>query len=191
MGERATRGCSGQHAKATWAEGSNRMSAKKNNFDAELGRAFLERTRALRALARKRGAQDDEDLVQDAFLKVVERSKRREIPTIDKFLSHVVGFLSIDRTRRYAFRSTYNRSEGKDGAVDAIANPERALMGAERLRRALAVIELMPPRRREVFLLHRIEEQTYAQIAKRLGVSIKAVEKHMHLAILQLSDADD
>jgi RNA polymerase sigma-70 factor (ECF subfamily) len=64
-------------------------------------------------------------------------------------------------------------------------------MGAQRLTRVIAVIEAMPPRRREVFLLHRIEELTYAQIARRIGVSMKAVEKHMHLAMRQLSDADD
>ena len=55
----------------------------------------------------------------------------------------------------------------------------------------MASIEAMPPRRREVFLLHRVEELTYAQIARRLNVTIKAVEKHMHLAMRQLSDTDD
>jgi DNA-directed RNA polymerase specialized sigma24 family protein len=32
---------------------------------------------------------------------------------------------------------------------------------------------------------------TFPQIARRLGVSVKTVEKHMHLAMLQLSDTDD
>jgi len=55
----------------------------------------------------------------------------------------------------------------------------------------MAVIDEMPPRRRDVFLLHRIDELTYPQIARKLGISIKAVEKHIHLALKQLAENDD
>ena len=75
--------------------------------------------------------------------------------------------------------------------MDPAADPERSLMGAQRLQRVMASIDAMPPKRREVFLMHRIEELTYAQIARRLNVSVKAVEKHVHLAMRQLSDTDD
>lgn len=75
--------------------------------------------------------------------------------------------------------------------MDLVADPERSLIGAQRLRRVMATIDTMPPKRREVFLLHRVEELTYPQIARQLGVSIKTVEKHMHLAMLQLSETDD
>lgn len=165
------------------------MSDSHKLFEAELSRSYAERRKVLRSLARRKGGQDDEDIVQDAFLKVVERSRRREISTVDKFLTHIVGLLAIDRSRRRAFR--LSRAEAEEGAVDAVADPERTLMGAQRLSRVLEVIEDMPPKRREVFLLHRIEELTYPQIAKRLEISVKTVEKHMHLAMLQLSDADD
>lgn len=75
--------------------------------------------------------------------------------------------------------------------MDPAADPERHIMGTQRLRRVMAAIEAMPPKRKEVFLLHRVEERTYAQISKHLGISIKTVEKHMALAIRQLSDTDD
>lgn len=75
--------------------------------------------------------------------------------------------------------------------MDVAADPERQIMGAQRLSRVMAAIELMPPKRREVFLLHRIEEMTYQQIARHLDVNIKTVEKHMALAMRQLSDTDD
>jgi RNA polymerase sigma-70 factor (ECF subfamily) len=78
-----------------------------------------------------------------------------------------------------------------ENTVDPAADPERSLIGSQRLQRVMAAIEAMPPRRREVFLLHRVDELTYAQIARRLNVTIKAVEKHMHLAMRQLSDTDD
>lgn len=39
---------------------------------------------------------------------------------------------------------------------------------------------------REVFLLNRIEKKTYNEIAEMLEVSVKAVEKRMHKALLKL-----
>ncbi|MNF12837.1 putative RNA polymerase sigma factor FecI [compost metagenome] len=58
----------------------------------------------------------------------------------------------------------------------------------------MTVIDAMPERRREAFLLHRIENLSYPKIARRMGVSVKAVEKHISSAMVQLSrgmQADD
>jgi RNA polymerase sigma-70 factor (ECF subfamily) len=168
------------------------LSSKKQHAGSELlSRTFAESGRRLRAIARRAGNQEDEDIVQDAFLRVVEKAEREEIPKLDNFLAHVVRCFTIDRIRRQATRATVTWGRPEEDAVDTVSDPERGLMGAQRLKRVIAVIDAMPPRRREVFLLHRIEELTYAQIARRIGVSIKAVEKHIHLAMRQLSDADD
>ena len=39
---------------------------------------------------------------------------------------------------------------------------------------------------REVFLLNRIEKKTYNEIAELLEVSVKAVEKRMHKALVKI-----
>ncbi|MDP3736415.1 MAG: sigma-70 family RNA polymerase sigma factor [Hyphomonadaceae bacterium] len=167
------------------------MKRRGTELEAGLEKAFRERRTALRDVARRAGEQDEEDVYQDAFVKIVERSRREEIPKLDNLLRHVVRCLTIDRFRRKALRQTYTSDEAGENAVDPAADPERKLIGAQRLGRVMSAIEAMPPRRREVFLLHRIEKLTYAQIARRLDVSIKAVEKHVHLAMRQLSDTDD
>jgi RNA polymerase sigma factor (sigma-70 family) len=99
--------------------------------------------------------------------------------------------ITIDRSRRKTAHKTFSAGGMEERAVDVAADPERYVMGAQRLKRVMATIDSMPPRRREAFLLHRIDELTYTQIARRMNVSIKAVEKHMHLAMRQLSDTDD
>jgi len=153
--------------------------------------AFRRRDAKLRDIGKRVGPQDVEDLYQDAFVKIVERSQAEHIPKLDNLLRHVVRCLTIDRSRRKASRLTFTSDEAGDNVVDAVADPERHVIGAQRLKRVMAAIDAMPPKRREVFLLHRVEDLTYAQISRRLDVSIKTVEKHFALAMRQLSDTDD
>jgi RNA polymerase sigma-70 factor (ECF subfamily) len=153
--------------------------------------AFRRRDAKLRDIGRRVGSQEAEDLYQDAFVKIVERSQSEHIPKLDNLLRHVVRCLTIDRSRRRASRPTFTSDEAGDNVVDAIADPERQVIGTQRLKRVLAAIDAMPPKRREVFLLHRVDDLTYAQIARRLDVSIRTVEKHFALAMRQLSDTDD
>ncbi len=49
-------------------------------------------------------------------------------------------------------------------------------------------INQLPEGQREVFLLNRIEKKTYSEIAELLEVSVKAVEKRMHKALLKLRE---
>ena len=54
-----------------------------------------------------------------------------------------------------------------------------------RLRLEKAIAEL-PEKNRVVFLMNRIDKLTYKEIADQLNLSVKAVEKRMHKALLKL-----
>jgi RNA polymerase sigma factor (sigma-70 family) len=163
----------------------------KSKFELDIDRAFAERGRRLRGIARRGGEPDLEDIVQDAFLKVVETRQRQDVRKLDNLLSRIVRCVAIDRARRRATRRAIFGGDAGEGVADAAADPERSLMGSQRLKRVMAIIDAMPARRREVFLLHRIDELTYPQISRQIGISLKTVEKHIHLAMRQLSDSDD
>lgn len=167
------------------------MTSKKSALDRELGRAFVERRQNLRDIASRAGKAGADEVVQDAFLEIVAYSKGREIRQVDNLLSRIVRTVALRRIRDRKKNSGLIWSEAGEGLVDLAADPERSLIGAQRLQRVMAAIDSMPAKRREVFLMHRVEEMTYPQIARRIGISIKTVEKHMHLAMLQLSDTDD
>lgn len=47
----------------------------------------------------------------------------------------------------------------------------------------------MPARRREIFLLSRQQHLSNAQIAQRLGLSVRTVEKHIELALQEIRRA--
>jgi RNA polymerase sigma factor (sigma-70 family) len=66
--------------------------------------------------------------------------------------------------------------------------PERVLLDREALETVVDAIAALPPRTREVFVLHRFEEMTCNGIAEQLGISVSAVEKHIMKALRELHD---
>jgi len=46
----------------------------------------------------------------------------------------------------------------------------------------------IPPRSREVFILHRFEEMKYKEISELLNIPIKTVENHMGNALKRLHE---
>ena len=67
-------------------------------------------------------------------------------------------------------------------------SPEYALEEKEFKQKLEQTISNMPEKQREVFLMNRIDELTYKEIAERLELSVKAVEKRMHGALNYLKD---
>ena len=55
--------------------------------------------------------------------------------------------------------------------------------GSSSADRVLAVIQSLPRRRREAFLMHRFEGLSHAQIAVRMGTSRQSVERHLRMAL--------
>jgi len=50
----------------------------------------------------------------------------------------------------------------------------------------LQAIEKLNEKQRVAFLMNRIDGKKYAEIAKELEISVKAVEKRIHLALIEL-----
>jgi len=65
---------------------------------------------------------------------------------------------------------------------------ERQLSARDELRRAVAGLNLLPPRCREVVLLRKVEGLTTKETAERLGISINTVEKQMTQGMRALVD---
>jgi RNA polymerase sigma-70 factor (ECF subfamily) len=68
-------------------------------------------------------------------------------------------------------------------------SPERVLLAREQIAMVRMVLERLPERVRAAFVLHRFEELGYAEIAKRLGVSVSSIEKYISQALKELTAA--
>ena len=62
-------------------------------------------------------------------------------------------------------------------------DPQKQLEYEELHGQYLNALSVMNERQREVFLMNRSEEMTYKEIAERLDLSVKAVEKRMSQAL--------
>jgi len=128
--------------------------------------------------------EDRHDLVQEAFTRLVASRSTAASSNPGAYLQGIVRHLLADRVRAWAKAQSFDPvvySAGKDIAgPDAIAeiNDMR-----ERYRRA---VESLPPRTKEVYLLHRAEELGYRQIAEQLDISIRTVEWHVAEAIVRI-----
>jgi RNA polymerase sigma factor (sigma-70 family) len=125
-------------------------------------------------LRRRFGPQAAEEIAQETFVRAV--SSRMPIREPRKFLVHVAICAARDQFRREAVRPIL---VGEGEATETAVIPPDA---AEALLQK-QIIRALPPQLREVFLLRSFTPLTYAQIAERLGVSVKTVEERMTKAL--------
>jgi RNA polymerase sigma-70 factor (ECF subfamily) len=64
--------------------------------------------------------------------------------------------------------------------------PESAMLYRELTDEIDAMLRCLPPRRRLIFQMHRLEGLRYGQIAEKLGLSERTVQNHMVEAVKQL-----
>jgi RNA polymerase sigma-70 factor (ECF subfamily) len=129
-------------------------------------------------------AMEVDDLVQEVLLSLHSRRKNEQIENIQGYLFTVAAHVLAKRHRLQARAAT---PQAIDPPFDPLS-PERILIGQEGLAAALEVIRSLPPRTRQIFVLHRFEEMTYTRIAAHLGISVSAIEKHIMLALRALNE---
>ena len=92
-----------------------------------------------------------------------------------------------DRHRRNTARHGDNHVEfDTDQHSGHDFDAARILEGRQALQTAVAALQLLPERTRDIFILRRVEGYAYRDIASRYGISVSAVEKHMVRAVQHL-----
>lgn len=145
--------------------------------------------RPLRSFFRKRAynEQEADDLVQEVFVRLAAREPGARMEHAEAYVFQMAANLLRDRARRHATRAAADRAlEAGDANSFEEISPERVLLGKQRLALLERVLGDLPERTRVVFLLHRFEELKYAEIARRLEISVSSVEKHMMEAMRQI-----
>ncbi|MCS6286524.1 MAG: sigma-70 family RNA polymerase sigma factor [Nitrospira sp.] len=139
----------------------------------------------LRFLTAKLGCREQAaDVVQDTFLRVRRLKDLAGVAQPRAFLYKTAVNLSVDLFRRQRIRAErMTQLETIQEPLSMATRPDDAVEAKERVQLLRDAIEELPPKCRQVFLLHKFMGLSHASIAGRLGISKNMVEKHVMKAM--------
>ena len=126
--------------------------------------------------------EDAENVVQEVFVKIWE--KRNELDENQSFESFVftisyntsISLIRKKLSEKRFLEEWFKRMKDKMEVVDETDFNDLS-------NRVIMCIDQLPPRRRQVYLMSREEGLTYAEISKRLGISVNTVENHISASL--------
>lgn len=132
---------------------------------------------------------DAEDMTQEVFDRLARRQDLAAIERPDRYLFETAKNVAIDYHRRARARGGGRHVSYEDALHAPTApSPETVYGAQEELAKVLAILRGLPERTRNIFILVRLENIRQVEVARRLGLSISAVEKHLRIAMARLSD---
>src|SRR5699024_9908354 len=169
------------------------IQSLQNSEDA-FEQVFKEKLKALHAYAFTFVQDSDvaEDMVQSAFIKFWERSKKMHIHTsVTSYLYKAVYNNSLNHLKHQKVKNKhahYIRSKHKS----LKSTTEEQMKGNEIQTKITEALKELPEGCRTIFQMSRFEALKYREIAEKLDISVKTVENQMGKALkimrLKLSD---
>lgn len=139
-------------------------------------------------MSRGRGADEADDLVQDAFVKLACYAQEHTVREPEAFLMRAAQNLSLDAHRA-------RKRHGEEVLVEdqLLVDPgpavEEILLRREQVELLIKCLASMDTKTGRIILAHRIDGASYAEIAREHGISVSAVEKQIAKAMILLSHA--
>jgi len=126
-----------------------------------------------------------EDILQDAFIRLWEKKDQIENNNIEAYLFRLVRNQCLDYIK---FAKVVSKREAELGTIskyeelyriDFIRDEPYLLIREELKREIEKTIDSLPSKCKEVFLLSRIDGLKNREIAEKLQINIKNVERHL------------
>lgn len=160
------------------------MSGEDDTTDTHSAMAALYRSPELRGFifARLRNQADADDVLHETLVRVLRRIKSHRIVAPLGYAIRIAQNLMRDLHRKKSFFVEDVSGE----AVSEMPLQDEQLDQRQRMAHFMRALDDMPPLRRKVFLMRRLDGLGHDAIGKRLGLSPAAVEKHVTRALSDL-----
>ncbi len=137
-----------------------------------------------------------EDIYQDMYARLRGADPARPVQNVTAFLFRTAANLAYD------MRRGRSRGELRDGQwldattsrlgseiVEDLVEPEKAIDAKRQVATVVTAVQTLAPKCREAFVLHKFEGLSHAEVAARMGVSRKMIEKHISAALRVMAAA--
>lgn len=146
----------------------------------------------LRLAKRLVGTDEADDIVQEAYARLVAYDRWRDVANPRALCLRAVRNIGIDRLRSADVvhidrLSAVESIDLSDDQPDAF----RVVAGRDFVERLVALIDALPPQRGRVVRMRKIEGRAPQEIAVTLGISVSTVEKHLAKGLLAIADGLD
>lgn len=145
------------------------------------------KTYLMRFLARQ---QDIEDAVQETFIRAWEAEKCGEIHSPRSFLFKIAKNLALSELSRKTNRMMVSVGDFEElGVLETDSTLEDALDVDKHLALLVEAIGKLPPKCQTVIMMRKVYGFSHKEIARRLDISVKTVEKHLTKALQRCQGA--
>ncbi len=138
---------------------------------------------------------DVEDIIQDCFVNLWNRRAMLTGVSLSSMLFTMVRNGCLNFLKHKAIAEGYNASELKQPSgsealynYDFLGSADEELLYHELQRQIGDVLQLLPERSRQVFVMSRFDGLRNKEIAERLDISVKVVEKHITKSLAMLRE---
>lgn len=128
-----------------------------------------------------------EEIVSDVFFNIWQNRKTLSITSSLKSYLFVATKNQSLKAINKSKTQVVNEDIGDLHLKLSHSNPDESLEYAEVTKRINRIIDELPPQRRIIFKLDRIDGLKYKEIADKLGISVSTVQKQMLKAIKHVS----
>lgn len=129
-----------------------------------------------------------QDAAQEALVRLWTHRERWTSGSARAVLFRIGRNVAMDQVRRAEVRRRFARTRGPAPAQAGPPTPSDELERAQARGRVDAAIASLSPRRREVFVLVRLEGLSYREAAEALDVAPQTVANQMSLALRDLRE---
>ncbi|MCU4178238.1 RNA polymerase sigma factor [Bosea sp. BH3] len=147
-----------------------------------------EQRRLERRAARRVGAAHAADVVQDVFVALWTRA-RGHVGNPSAYLTRAIDYAAISHVRAERRRASLPQRITEEQYAAPAVLPDQVVAARQDTALLARTIAALPERTRHVFLLNRMHDCSYDEIAAGLGLSYSTVEREIARALLACRNA--
>jgi RNA polymerase sigma factor (sigma-70 family) len=134
--------------------------------------------------------EDVEDMVQETFLRAYESERTQKIRLPKAFLFRIARNLALSEIARKSNLLTICMGDLDDLEVmDSRISPEADLEIDRQIDALCRIAESLPPQCRRVLVMRKVLGFSHQEIARRMNISARTVEKHLTKALQRCQEA--